>query len=104
MINYYVFVIIHFIWISQPCNAPKIKSLIQEINDRLYSLFLGEEKMHGLYANQSSFDETLSSHDVLSRLKTSHLSNNKLILKRDVLVMLLKNTAKKNVSCNKTRL
>ncbi|XP_023728646.1 uncharacterized protein LOC111876343 [Lactuca sativa] len=77
--------------------APK-NEVVQEINDRLLSLFLGEQKE---YLSSDSlcrfefvhdeFNANLYSPDLLNGLKVPGLPNHKLILKVGVPVMLLRN-------------
>ncbi|XP_023730507.1 uncharacterized protein LOC111878236 [Lactuca sativa] len=90
--------------------APK-NEVVQEINDRLLSLFPGEpiEYLSSDSLCQSEFlhdkfDTNLYSPDVLTGLKVSGLPNHKLILKIGVPVMLLRNIDQKNGLCNGTRL
>ena len=81
--------------------APK-NEVVHEINDRLLSLFPGEEKE---YLSSDSiceskflheqFDPNLYSPDVLNGIHVSGLPNHKLILKVGVPVMLLRNIDKK---------
>nr|KAJ0222137.1 hypothetical protein LSAT_V11C200070600 [Lactuca sativa] len=88
--------------------APKNEVIL---NDRLLSLFPGEEKEY-LSSNSlcqsefvhDEFDANLYSPDVLNGLKVSGLPNHKLILKVGVPVMLLRNIDQKNSLCNGTRL
>ncbi|KAI3747207.1 hypothetical protein L6452_09658 [Arctium lappa] len=90
--------------------APKHK-VVQEINDRLLSLFPGDENE---YLSSKSvcesehlheqFDETLYSPDVLNGLKLSGLPNHKIVLKVGVPLMLLRNIDQKFGLCNGTRL
>ncbi|KAI3687642.1 hypothetical protein L1987_81342 [Smallanthus sonchifolius] len=85
--------------------------VVQDINDRLLSLFPGEEKEY-LSSDticqsdfvQDNFDESLYSPDVLNGLKLSGLPNHKLVLKVGVPVMLLRNIDQKCGLCNGTRL
>ncbi|KAI3745925.1 hypothetical protein L6452_08337 [Arctium lappa] len=90
--------------------APK-NEVVQEINDRLLSLFLGDEKEYlssdSLCESEhfhEQFDETLYSPDVLNGLKLSGLPNHKIVLKVGVPVMLLMNIDQKSGLCNETRL
>ena len=90
--------------------APK-NEVVHEINDRLLSLFPGEEKEYLSSDSLSEveflppdFDPELYSPDVLNGLKLSGLPNHKLILKVGVPVMLLRNIDQKNGLCNGTRL
>ncbi|KAL7596431.1 hypothetical protein Lser_V15G30083 [Lactuca serriola] len=90
--------------------APK-NQVVQEINDRLLSLFLGEEKEYLSLDSicqtefiHNQFDESLYSPDALNGLKISGLPNHKLILKVGVPIMLLRNIDQKNGLCNDTRL
>ncbi|KAI3715467.1 hypothetical protein L6452_22450 [Arctium lappa] len=85
--------------------------VVQEINDLLLSLFLGDEKEYlssdSLCESEhlhEQFDETLYSPDVLNGLKLSGLPNHKIVLKVDVPVMLLRNIDQKSGLCNGTRL
>lgn len=88
--------------------APK-NEVVQEINDRLLSLFPGDEKEY-LSADSicqseyvhDNFDESLYSPDVLNGLKLSGLPNHRLVLKVGVPVMLLRNIDQKNGLCNGT--
>ncbi|KAK1437616.1 hypothetical protein QVD17_03410 [Tagetes erecta] len=90
--------------------APK-KEVVQEINDRLLSIFPGEEKE---YLSSDSicqeehvndyFDANLYSPDYLNGLNVSGLPIHRLVLKVGVPVMLLRNVDKKNGLCNGTRL
>ncbi|KAI3737233.1 hypothetical protein L2E82_27230 [Cichorium intybus] len=90
--------------------APK-NEVVQEINDRLLSLFPGDENEYlsadsicqSEYVNDN-FDESLYSPDVLNGLKLSGLPNHRLVLKVGVPVMLLRNIDQKNGLCNGTRL
>ncbi|KAK9056489.1 hypothetical protein SSX86_023850 [Deinandra increscens subsp. villosa] len=85
--------------------------VVEEINDRLISLFPGDEKeylssdnvCHEEYLNEN-FDEDLYSPDILNGLKLSGLPNHRLVLKVGVPVMLLRNIDKKGGLCNGTRL
>ncbi|KAI3507904.1 hypothetical protein L1887_22900 [Cichorium endivia] len=90
--------------------APK-NEVVHEINDRLLSLFPGEEKEYlssdSLCQSeflQDSFNEALYSPDVLNGLKVSRLPNHKLNLKVGIPAMLLRNIDQKNGLCNGTRL
>lgn len=90
--------------------APK-NEVVQEINDRLLSLFPGAEKEYLSSDSLSnadyvhdSFDKNLYSPDVLNGLKPSGLPIHKLILKVGVPVMLLRNIDQKCGLCNGTRL
>ncbi|KAI3677870.1 hypothetical protein L6452_37142 [Arctium lappa] len=85
--------------------------VVQEINDRLLSLFSGDEKeclsSDSICESEhlhEQFDETLYSPDVLNGLKLSGLSNHKMVLKFGVPVMLLRNIDQKSGLCNGTRL
>ncbi|XP_076909124.1 uncharacterized protein LOC143566262 [Bidens hawaiensis] len=90
--------------------APK-NDIVQEINDRLLSIFPGEERE---YLNSDSvcptdminenLDESLCSPDILNGIKASGLPNHKLVLKAGVPVMLLRNIDQKSGLCNGTRL
>ncbi|XP_076910053.1 uncharacterized protein LOC143567543 [Bidens hawaiensis] len=90
--------------------APK-NDVVQEINDRLLSMFSGDQRE---YLSSDSIclkeminqnlDESLCSPDILNGIKASGLPNHKLILKVGVLVMLLRNIDKKSGMCNGTRL
>ncbi|KAI3741126.1 hypothetical protein L1987_58793 [Smallanthus sonchifolius] len=85
--------------------------VVQEINDRLLSMFPGDEKEY-LSSDTicqseylpDNFDQALYSPDVLNGLKLSGLSNHKLVLKVGVPVMLLRNIDQKSGLCNGTRL
>ncbi|KAI3510469.1 hypothetical protein L1887_17487 [Cichorium endivia] len=86
--------------------APK-NDVVQQINERLLSLFPGEEKEYlssdSLCQSEflnDTFNEELYSPDVLNGLKLSGLPNHKLLLKVDVPVMLLRNIDQKNGLCN----
>ncbi|KAI3735323.1 hypothetical protein L6452_14818 [Arctium lappa] len=85
--------------------------VVQEINDRLLSLFPRDEKEYlssdSLCESEhlhEQFDETLYSPDVLNGLKLSGLPNRKIVLKVGVPVMLLRNIDQKSGLCNGTRL
>ncbi|MFS7972712.1 putative DNA helicase [Helianthus anomalus] len=90
--------------------APK-NDVVQEINDRLLSIFPGDEKeflssdsiCQSEYVNDT-VDESLYSPDFLNGLKVSGLPNHKLVLKVGVPVMLLRNLDQKSGLCNGTRL
>ncbi|XP_076916527.1 uncharacterized protein LOC143576283 [Bidens hawaiensis] len=90
--------------------APK-NDVVQEINDRLLSIFPGDEREY-LSSNSicpteminQNLDESLCSPDILNGIKASGLPNHKLILKVGVPVMLLKNIDQKSGMCNRTRL
>jgi ATP-dependent DNA helicase PIF1 len=90
--------------------APK-NEVVHDINDRLLSLFPGDEKEYlssdsmcqSDYVHDN-FDQHLYSPDVLNGLKISGLPNHKLVLKVGVPVMLLRNLDQKNGLCNGTRL
>ena len=85
--------------------------VVQEINDRLLSLFPGSEKeylssdslSHSDYVHDD-FDKNLYSPDVLNGLKPSGMPLHKLVLKVGVPVMLLRNIDQKAGLCNGTRL
>ncbi|XP_076911701.1 uncharacterized protein LOC143569754 [Bidens hawaiensis] len=89
--------------------APK-NDIVQEINDRLLSIFPEEERE---YLSSDSvcptdminenLDVSLCSPDILNGIKASGLPNHKLVLKVGVPVMLLRNIDKKS-GCNGTRL
>ncbi|KAI3737814.1 hypothetical protein L2E82_27827 [Cichorium intybus] len=90
--------------------APK-NEVVQQLNERLLSLFPGEEKEYlssdSLCQSEflnDTFNEELYSPDVLNGLKLSGLPNHKLLLKVGVPVMLLRNIDQKNGLCNGTRL
>ncbi|XP_024961992.1 uncharacterized protein LOC112502332 [Cynara cardunculus var. scolymus] len=90
--------------------APK-NEVVQEINDRLLSLFLGEEKEYlSSYTLCESehlhdeFDKNLYSPDVLNGLKLSGIPNHKILQKVVVPIMLLRNIDQKSGLCNATRL
>ncbi|XP_024989212.1 uncharacterized protein LOC112523765 [Cynara cardunculus var. scolymus] len=90
--------------------APK-DEVVQEINDRLLSLFPGDEKGYLSFISlceseylHKQFDETLYSPDVLNDLKLSGLTNHKILLKVGVPVMLLRIIDQKSGLCNGTRL
>ncbi|KAI3812104.1 hypothetical protein L1987_16809 [Smallanthus sonchifolius] len=90
--------------------APK-NEVVQEINDRLLSIFPGEERE---YLSSDSIcqtemvsddlDESLYSPDILNGIKVSGMPNHKLVLKVGVPIMLLRNIDQKNGLCNGTRL
>ncbi|KAL4555829.1 hypothetical protein LXL04_038458 [Taraxacum kok-saghyz] len=90
--------------------TPK-NEIVQEINDRLLSLFPVDEKKY-LSSNNlchsdflhNDFDESLYSPDVLNGLKPPGLPLYKLVLKVGVPVMLLRNIDQKAGLCNRTRL
>ncbi|KAK9072462.1 hypothetical protein SSX86_008896 [Deinandra increscens subsp. villosa] len=90
--------------------APK-NEVVSELNDRLLSLFPGEEKEY-LSSNSlcpsdyvhDNFDANLYSPDVLNGLKISGLPDHRLVLKVGVPVMLLRNIDQKSGLCNGTRL
>ncbi|XP_035845146.1 ATP-dependent DNA helicase pif1-like [Helianthus annuus] len=90
--------------------APK-NEVVHEINDRLLSLFPGEEKEY-LSSDSicqteqvlDSFQQGLYSPDNLNALKISGLPNHRLVLKVGVPVMLLRNIDQQNGLCNGTRL
>ncbi|XP_024961148.1 uncharacterized protein LOC112501684 [Cynara cardunculus var. scolymus] len=90
--------------------APK-HEVVQEINDRLLSLFPGDEKeclsSDSLCESEQLHDQfrkTLYSPGVLNGLKLSGLSNHKILLKIGVPIMLLKNIDHKSRLSNGTRL
>nr|KAJ0191770.1 hypothetical protein LSAT_V11C800451820 [Lactuca sativa] len=90
--------------------APK-NEVVQEINDRLLSLFPGDEKEYLssdslCYSDfvHNDIDESLYSPDVLNGLKPSGLPIHKLVLKVGVPVMLLRNIDPKSGLCNGMRL
>ncbi|XP_076941143.1 ATP-dependent DNA helicase RRM3-like [Bidens hawaiensis] len=90
--------------------APK-NDIVQEINDRLLSIFPGEERE---YLSSDSvcptdminenLDESLCSPYILNGIKASGFPNHKLVLKVGVPVMLLRNIDQKSGLCNGTRL
>ncbi|XP_021979942.1 uncharacterized protein LOC110876070 [Helianthus annuus] len=89
--------------------APK-NDVVHEINDRLLSMFPGEERE---YLSSDSLCPTedvnatqqrIYSPDVLNGLKISGLPNHRLVLKVGVPVMLLRNIDQRNGLCNGTRL
>ncbi|KAD2054435.1 hypothetical protein E3N88_41943 [Mikania micrantha] len=90
--------------------APK-NDVVEGINDRLMSLFPGDE-MEYLSSDSicqydgvsDTFDQSLCSPEFLNTIKLSGLPNHKLILKVGVPVMLLRNIDQKNGLCNGTRL
>ncbi|XP_076884129.1 uncharacterized protein LOC143533156 [Bidens hawaiensis] len=90
--------------------APK-NDIVQEIDDRLLSIFPGEERKY-LSSNSvcptdminENLDESLCSPDILNGIKASGLPNHKLVLKVGVPVMLLRNIDQKSGLCNGTRL
>ncbi|XP_035832573.1 ATP-dependent DNA helicase PIF1-like [Helianthus annuus] len=85
--------------------------VVQEINDRLLSVFPGVEKE---YLSSDSIcptemvnenlDDRLCSPDILNGIKASGLPNHRLVLKVGVPVMLLRNIDQKSGLCNGTRL
>jgi len=84
---------------------------VQEVNDRLLSLFPGDEYEYlssDSICNsedvQQGFNEDMYSPDVLNGLKVSGLPNHRLALKVGVPVMLLRNIDQKKGLCNGTRL
>ncbi|XP_023757110.1 uncharacterized protein LOC111905651 [Lactuca sativa] len=85
--------------------------VVQEINNRLLSLFLGDKKeylssdslCHSDFVHDD-FDESLYSPDVLNGLRPSCMPIHKLVIKVGVPVMLLKNIDQKHGLCNGTRL
>ncbi|XP_052622447.1 uncharacterized protein LOC128127795 [Lactuca sativa] len=90
--------------------APK-NEVFQEINDRLLSLFLGEQTEYLCSDSlcrfefvHDQFDAFLYSPYVFNSLKISSLPNNKLTLKVGVQVLLFRNIDQKNGLCNGTRL
>ncbi|XP_035845744.1 uncharacterized protein LOC118492079 [Helianthus annuus] len=90
--------------------APK-NEVVHEINDRLLSLFPGEEKEYlscdSICQTEQvldSFQQGLYSPDNLNALKISGLPNHRLVLKVGVPVMLLRNIDQQNGLCNGTRL
>ncbi|KAJ9567832.1 hypothetical protein OSB04_003798 [Centaurea solstitialis] len=90
--------------------APK-HEVVQEINDRLLSLFPGDEKEYlssdSLCESEhlhEQFDESLYSLDVLNGLKLSGLPNHKIILNVGVPIILLRNIDQKSGLFNGTRL
>ncbi|XP_076898499.1 uncharacterized protein LOC143552082 [Bidens hawaiensis] len=90
--------------------APK-NDVVHEINERLLSLFPGDEKEY-LSSDSISLteminenlDESLCSPDILNGIKASGLPNHRLVLKVGVPVMLLRNINQKSGLCNGTRL
>ncbi|KAM0067595.1 putative DNA helicase [Helianthus debilis subsp. tardiflorus] len=90
--------------------APK-NEVVQEINDRLLSLFPGEEQEYlssdSICPSEQFNDpaqERIYSPDVLNGLKISGLPNHRLVLKVGVPVMLLRNIDQQNGLCKGTRL
>ncbi|XP_024962683.1 uncharacterized protein LOC112502897 [Cynara cardunculus var. scolymus] len=90
--------------------APK-HEVVQEINDRLLSLFAEDEKeylcLDSLCESEQlhdQFDKTLYSPDVLNGLNLPRLPNHKILLKVGVPIMLLRNIDQKSGLCNGTRL
>ncbi|XP_035845741.1 uncharacterized protein LOC118492075 [Helianthus annuus] len=85
--------------------------VVQEIYDRLLSVFPGVEKE---YLSSDSIcptemvnenlDDRLCSLDILNGIKASGLPNHRLVLKVGVPVMLLRNIDQKSGLCNGTRL
>ncbi|XP_021974543.1 uncharacterized protein LOC110869610 [Helianthus annuus] len=90
--------------------APK-NEVVHEINDRLLSLFPGEEKEY-LSSDSicqteqvlDSFQQDLYSADNLNALKIAGLPNHRLVLKVGVPVILLRNIDQQRGLCNGTRL
>ncbi|XP_076936475.1 uncharacterized protein LOC143603607 [Bidens hawaiensis] len=85
--------------------------VVEEVNDRLLSMFPGEEKEYlssdSICPDENVRDtlqENMYSPDVLNGLKLSRMSNHKLVLKVGVPIMLLRNVYQKNGLCNGTRL
>ncbi|XP_022019122.1 uncharacterized protein LOC110919150 [Helianthus annuus] len=90
--------------------APR-NEVVHEINNRLLSLFPGEEKEYlscdSICQTEQvldSFQQGLYSPDNLNALKISGLPNHRLVLKVGVPVMLLRNIDQQNGLCNGTRL
>ena len=90
--------------------APK-NEVVQEINDRLLSMFPGEEigylSLDSVCQSEDvneKVDESLISPDILNGLKLSGIPNHRLVLKVGVPVMLLRNIDQKSGLCNGTRL
>ncbi|XP_076931140.1 uncharacterized protein LOC143596182 [Bidens hawaiensis] len=87
------------------------KNDVHEINERLLSLFPGDERE---YLNSDSIcptkminenlNESLCPPDILNGIKDSGLPNHRLVLKVGVPVMLLRNIDPKSGLCNITRL
>ncbi|XP_035835716.1 uncharacterized protein LOC110897618 [Helianthus annuus] len=84
--------------------------VVHEINDRLLSMFPGEEREYlssdSLYPTEdvNATQQRIYSPDVLNGLKISGLPNHRLVLKVGVPVMLLRNIDQRNGLCNGTRL
>ena len=83
---------------------------VDSINDYMLELMKDEGKT---YMNsyslcetdaQDSFEESIYSPDALSAFKASGIPNHKLILKKDVSVMLLRNIDQTRGLCNGTKL
>ncbi|XP_076940589.1 uncharacterized protein LOC143609836 [Bidens hawaiensis] len=77
--------------------------VVEEVNDRLLSMFLGEEKEYlssdSICPDENVRDtlkENMYSPNVLNGLKSSRMSNHKLVLKVGVRIMLLRNVYQKN--------
>ncbi|KAD4384901.1 hypothetical protein E3N88_25069 [Mikania micrantha] len=90
--------------------APK-NEVVHEINDRLLSVFPGDEREYLSFDSicqtehfNDSLQESLYSPDFLNSLKISGLPNHRLVLKVGVPVMLLRNIDQQNGLCNGTRL
>ncbi|XP_022030336.1 uncharacterized protein LOC110931242 [Helianthus annuus] len=89
--------------------APK-NEVVHEINDRLFSLFPGDEKEYlssdslCLTEDANPTQQRIYSPDVLNGLKVSDLPNHRLVLKVGFPVMLLRNINQRNGFCNGTRL
>ncbi|XP_022032917.1 ATP-dependent DNA helicase PIF1-like [Helianthus annuus] len=89
--------------------APK-NDVVHEMNDRLLSMFQGEEREYlssdSLCPTEdaNSTQQRIYSSDVLNGLKISCLPNHRLVLKVGVPVMLLRNIDQRNGLCNDTRL
>ncbi|KAL4567837.1 hypothetical protein LXL04_023433 [Taraxacum kok-saghyz] len=85
--------------------TPK-NEIVQEINDRLLSLFPGDEKEYLSADNLCNSDQLHKDFDenVLNGLKPPGLPLHKLVLKVGIPVMLLRNIDQKAGLCNGTRL
>ncbi|XP_076915538.1 uncharacterized protein LOC143574924 [Bidens hawaiensis] len=88
-----------------------LNEVVQEINERMLSIFPGEEveyqssdRLAECEDFSEDFDPQLYSPDLLNGLKISGMPNHRLVLKVGVPVMLLRNINHKKGLCNGTRL